>query len=143
MVYGVLRWSLWEWVRFDIIVGNTTRERPQNRRQFEIAKIRQEDIDAYVDNAPLKIEPLPQKWNIIREEARKNGIRRYGPEFRMSHNAIVAYVRHHKTNYEYLLRDIECIPGGRALYYEPLKERVDTMVRSALQEQYGSLTAAS
>ena len=140
MAYLVCRFHILDYIRVDISTGKkSARRRLQNRKPFEIAKLSSTDIATWIENVDIKVDELPQRWNMLCDEARKNGLRRYGPEFHMSYNAIVAYVRHHKTNYECLLRDIECIPGGRALYYEPFKERVDAIVRNALQEQYGSL----
>jgi hypothetical protein len=145
MPHLVCRFVIPDLIRVDIAVGKKFANggRHSNGRLLEVLKLKKVDVDAWLNNVTVTIDELPVQWRELRKEAQKHGVNRHGSSFYLSYNAIVAYVRHNRTNYEFLLGELECLPGGRAVYYESLKEHVDTIIRTALQEQYGSSVKAS
>ncbi len=53
----------------------------------------------------------------------------------MSRRGMVAYARHHCTNYPQLLLTLQAHPGGRRRAYRMMKQRTNTMIVQTLTER--------
>ncbi|MFQ5796231.1 MAG: hypothetical protein ACE5JP_14440 [Candidatus Bipolaricaulia bacterium] len=115
----------------------------RSKRATAVADRRAQSLLTWAKDVPIVVNELPRRLRDLERatEAAFVDFRAwerndYDTEFTMSYNALVAFVRHNATDYEWLLSEIEGKPGcGEA--YLVLKQRANQAVESKLKQQYG------
>ena len=107
------------------------------------ASRRVQELLRWAKETQIKVSKLPRRFRQLEDETvnaflmfRAFERNDYGAEFTLTWNAVVAHVRHTRTNYEYLLGQIEGKPGCYDAYLV-LKARCNEIVEKALRERYG------
>jgi hypothetical protein len=109
----------------------------RSERAKKAADHRANEMIEWASRVRIEIDRLPRRDRLERQaeetfyEFRSAERGDYDATFTPTDNAIIAHVRHTRTNYEYLLSQIEGKPGCHEAYLI-IRERVDTEIAGVL-----------
>jgi hypothetical protein len=116
----------------------------RSARAKAIANQRESKLLHWARTVRINIGRLPKQLDTLtrRVEASFRDFRLFERDdvdarFTISANAVIAYVRHERTNYESLLGEISSKPGCNQAYII-IRDRVDDAIEKRLASQYGS-----
>jgi hypothetical protein len=90
---------------------------------------------AWAKSVEITIEPLPSSLFRLKLET-KHFFETTGVGFRMSDNAIVAHIRHGKTNYHKLLSHLRNSMPGATTAYLIIRHRANVLIQRRIHQHY-------
>lgn len=105
-------------------------------RQNDLRLCQQADaLIAWAKSVEITIEPLPSSLFRLKLET-KHFFETTGVGFRMSDNAIVAHIRHGKTNYHKLLSHLRNSMPGATTAYLIIRHRANVLIQRRIHQHY-------
>lgn len=117
--------------------------RARESRQSDLCLCRQANaLIAWASSVAITLQPLPASMADLKFETQRF-LKINGDDFRLSDRAIVAHIRHGRTNYHELLSRLRSRMPGATTAYLIIRHRANVLIRRRMDQHYQQRTSGA